>query len=403
MKLVVLDPGLDSTAGHHYHLDLVLHEQGTARGMDVLTYGYKAMDPLVEEQFGARLVFDMHCYAQVAAVPELALIHNRSVSNYTFHRNLCDSVDLAFEADDLVIMHTVLGNQLVGLFLWYRDLPEPRPRVCLILRFPPGFHLTPENHDSAAALDAQALALWRQFPADRVRIACDNPGLGQLYGRLTGLDIPDLPIPIRYPVARTRRAVQSNATDSLGAGRPRPPHFVYLGEGRWEKGILLLIEALRALPALRETVQFTIQCGRPEMVADTLSGWEHDLPEVDFVARNLTESDYLGLLADADAVMVPYHPAIYDVRTSHVFLEAVGADKPVLITAGTWMDLEMERFGHTAVRIDEFSAAGIGRALVELAQSWRGLAADAPAAGVRCRTWHNPEAFFEGVLNLFRF
>src|SRR4051812_16269411 len=101
MKLVVLDPGLDSTAGHHYHLDLVLHEQGAARGMDVLVYGYKAMDPLVEEQFGARLVFDMHCYAQVAAVPELALIHNRSVSNYTFHRNLCDSVDLAFEADDL--------------------------------------------------------------------------------------------------------------------------------------------------------------------------------------------------------------------------------------------------------------------------------------------------------------
>ena len=40
MKLVVLDPGLDSTAGHHYHLDLVLREQGMARGMDVLLYGY---------------------------------------------------------------------------------------------------------------------------------------------------------------------------------------------------------------------------------------------------------------------------------------------------------------------------------------------------------------------------
>ena len=283
MKLVVLDPGLDSTAGHHYHLDLVLREQGAARGMDVQLYGYKDMDPLVAEQFDARLVFDMHCYAQVASVPEMMLIHNRSVSNYTFHRNLCERVGQDFHADDVIVMHTLLGNQLTGLYLWYRDWPEPRPRLCLILRFPPSFHLSAENHDSAAALDRQALALWRQFPEDRVRIACDNQGLGRYYGALTGLDIPDLPIPIRYPAARPRGT----------ARRDQRPHFVYLGEGRWEKGIHLLVEALKALPDLRRDVRFTIQCGRPEMLADTLPGWEEDLPDVDFLARNLTEADYL--------------------------------------------------------------------------------------------------------------
>ena len=193
MKLVVLDPGLDSTAGHHYHLDLVLREQGEARGMNVQLYGYKDMDPLVAEQFDARLVFDLHCYAQVASVPEMMLIHNRSVSNYTFHRNLCENVGQDFDADDIIVMHTVLGNQLTGLYLWYRDLPEPRPRLCLILRFPPSFHLSTENHDSAAALDRQALALWQKFPQDRVRIVCDNQGLGRYYGALIGQVIPDLP------------------------------------------------------------------------------------------------------------------------------------------------------------------------------------------------------------------
>ncbi len=321
----------------------------------------------------------------------MMLIHNRSVSNYTFHRNLCENVGQDFDADDIIVMHTVLGNQLTGLYLWYRDLPEPRPRLCLILRFPPSFHLSAENHDSAAALDRQALALWRQFPEDRVRIACDNQGLGRYYGALTGLDIPDLPIPIRYPAARPRGT----------ARRDQRPHFVYLGEGRWEKGIHLLVEALKALPDLRQSVRFTIQCGRPEMLADTLPGWEEDLPDVDFLARNLTEADYLSLLADADAVMVPYHPAIYDVRTSHVFLEAVGADKPVLITAGTWMDMELDRLGHTGVRAHDFSTVGIGAALVELAGGWQALAAEAPAAGERCRARHNPEAFFENLLDLF--
>jgi glycosyltransferase involved in cell wall biosynthesis len=215
--------------------------------------------------------------------------------------------------------------------------------------------------------------------------------LGRYYGALTGLDIPDLPIPIRYPAARQRGT----------ARRDQRPHFVYLGEGRWEKGIHLLVEALKTLPDLRRDVRFTIQCGRPEMLADTLPGWEEDLPDVDFLARNLTEADYLSLLADADAVMVPYHPAIYDVRTSHVFLEAVGADKPVLITAGTWMDMELDRIGHTGVRAHDFSTVGIGAALVELAGEWRALAAEAQAAGERCRALHNPEVFFQNLLDLF--
>jgi glycosyltransferase involved in cell wall biosynthesis len=391
MKLVVLDPGLDSTAGHHYHLDLVLREQGTARGMDVQFYGFKDMDPLVAEQFDMHLVFEMHCYAQVPSVPELMLIHNRSISNFTFHQNLCDGVRRNFDADDIIVMHTVLGNQLVGLYLWYRDLAEPRPRICLILRFPPGFHLTEENHDSAAALDRQALELWRRFPEDRVRVVCDNQGLGRLYGGLTGLDIPDLPIPIRYPAIRPRG----------NARRDERPHFVYLGEGRWEKGIHLLVDALKALPDLRKDVRFTIQCSRPEMLADILPEWEEDLPDVDFLARNLTEADYLSLLSDADAVIVPYQPTIYDVRTSHVFLEAVGADKPVLITSGTWMDMELDRLGHTAVRAHDFSTVGIGAALIELAGGWQALAAVAPAAGERCRAWHNPESFFQNLLDLF--
>jgi hypothetical protein len=100
-------------------------------------------------------------------------------------------------------------------------------------------------------------------------------------------------------------------------------------------------------------------------------------------------------------VIVPYQPTIYDVRTSHVFLEAVGADKPVLITAGTWMDMELDRLGHTGVRAHDFSTVGIGAALVDLADGWRALAAEAPAAGERCRARHNPKAFFESLLDLF--
>jgi glycosyltransferase involved in cell wall biosynthesis len=183
---------------------------------------------------------------------------------------------------------------------------------------------------------------------------------------------------------------------------PWRPHFVYLGEAREEKGIHLIYEALRRrLPEL-EGIRFTIQCGRPELLGGLLEEWRRELPDVDFIDRNLTEDEYLSLLASADAVLVPYRPDIYDVRTSHVFLEAVGAGKPVMITAGTWMDLELARLGHTGVKAAVFSCAGVSDGLMALASQWRTLAGHAPDAAERCRAFHNPEEFFRRLLGLFK-
>jgi glycosyltransferase involved in cell wall biosynthesis len=393
MKLVVLDPGLDSTAGHHYHLDLVLKEQAAAHGMDMVLCGFRGMDPAVEAEFDARLIFERHCYAHATGPHELTVVLNRTVNNHAFHRDLCAS-GLTFGPDDLIVMHTVLGNQMVGFYLWYRDLPEPRPRVCIILRFPPWFHLTREHHEVAVALDRHALALWTAFPPDRVMIAADNRGLADFYGKLMGLEIPDLPIPIRYPDPHA-------GASSPESARPGPPRFVYLGEAREEKGIHLVYEALRRRLPVLDGIHFTIQCGRPELLGGLLDEWRRELPEVDFIDRNLTEAEYLALLAGADAVVVPYQPDIYDVRTSHVFLEAVGAGKPVMITAGTWMDLELERLGHFGVKAAEFSPDGVSDGLAALASQWRVLAGHATGAAERCRAIHNPEEFFRRLLGLF--
>jgi glycosyltransferase involved in cell wall biosynthesis len=404
MKLVILDPGLDITAGHHYHLDLVLQEQAAAHGMEMVLYGFRGMDPAIEARFDARLIFEQHCYAHAPGPHELTVVHNRSVNNHAFHRDLCEGVGLTFDPDDLIVMHTVLGNQMIGFYLWYRDLPEPKPRVCMILRFPPWFHLTREHHEVAVALDRHALSLWTAFPPGRVMIAADNRGLADFYGKLAGFEIPDLPIPIRYPASGSASTAftarrHSPAPESATPGRP---HFVYLGEAREEKGIHLIYEALRRrLPEL-EGIRFTIQCGRPELLGDLLEEWRRELPEVDFIGRNLTEAEYLSLLAGADAVLVPYQPGIYDVRTSHVFLEAVGAGKPVMITAGTWMDLELSRLGHTGVKAAVFSPDGVSDGLMALASQWRDLTGHAPAAAQRCRSLHNPKEFFRCLLGLFQ-
>jgi glycosyltransferase involved in cell wall biosynthesis len=394
MKIVVLDPGLQSKAGHHFHLDLILKEQARDHGVeDVVVYGYRGMDPVVATELAARPIFDIYIYTQVSGPPELAIPEGFNVINRVFAENLTAGVDNSFGPDDLIVVHTVLSYHLVGLYLWYAELPEPRPKLFMILRFPPWFRVEPEQHNLAVSLYQYALSLWGRFPEDRVALAADSPGLAKFYSKLVGRPVAELPIPIIHDGPPP--AIPALETEE------RLLNFVYLGEARFEKGFHLLLQAIEAARSLLPNVRFTIQAGRYNELREFVDAWQERMPDVDFVTRELSGEDYFALLSAADAVLIPYNPIEYNLRTSHIFLEAIGAGKPVMVTAGTWMDLELARYGAAGVRAGEFSAAGMLEGLVWLSKSWSELAVRTAEAAATCRRTHNPEVFFNEVMALF--
>src|SRR5262249_40921187 len=77
----------------------------------------------------------------------------------------------------------------------------------------------------------------------------------------------------------------------------------------------------------------------------------------------LTFASYRAVLAQADLLLLPYDPGVYQARGSGVFTEAATLGIPVVVTAGC-------AFGKPAiddgwgVAIDEYSSEGVGRAVL---------------------------------------
>jgi glycosyltransferase involved in cell wall biosynthesis len=390
MKIHVLDPALALRAGHHFHVTLAIRDAAAALGIETTVYGNQAVRPEVTEAMPVLPAFSNTTYALLDVPPELSVAYNHVYGNQTLERELRQSVTGPFAPDDLIVVHTVVSQQLVALQRWYASLPEPRPRICLLLRFQPWFRAAPEDRGLSIAFYERALKLWAGAPGMRVFFATDNRLLGDYYADLVGRPVLELPIPIRHP----------DMPPAPANGRGLGLHFAFMGEARLEKGFHLLMGALTrgGLPGL-DRIRFTVQATRAQHMSDFIDACRRVLPSVRFLLDDLPERDYLDLLASADAVLVPYDPGEYRLRTSHVFLEALGMGKPVLTTAGTWMDAEMERFGPVGVRAAGFDVEPVAEGLGRLAEGWDAFAAAARATAPLCRARHNPASFLDAMLS----
>jgi hypothetical protein len=83
----------------------------------------------------------------------------------------------------------------------------------------------------------------------------------------------------------------------------------------------------------------------------------------------LTPEAYDALLRSADAVVIPYEPADYRVRTSAVFCESVAAGKAVLAPAGTWMHEQMTAMEGGGIAFAPYEAPALAAAISEVAAS----------------------------------
>jgi hypothetical protein len=62
--------------------------------------------------------------------------------------------------------------------------------------------------------------------------------------------------------------------------------------------------------------------------------------------------EYAQTLKHADIILLPYDPDVYAEATSGIFVEAVVAGKIPLVSRGTWMAFELEKFDLSDLAID---------------------------------------------------
>jgi glycosyltransferase involved in cell wall biosynthesis len=285
-----------------------------------------------------------------------------------------------FGEGDLAFCHMVAQRNILECAWLATKLPRSAaPRLVLLFRYPASFY-RPDRLATKLGIRLLERA-WRE---GRVRLSTDSVKLAQEYAQLTEILFEVFPIP------HTRRFIPSQA-----AARCPSLRIGSLGNPREDKGFNELVDALllfrRVCPELR--VEFVVQVNNPgRNCARSVERLRAaGLPNVTFVEHALPSADYAGLLASLDIILLAYPQDAYRARTSGVFIEAVAAGKPVVVTAGTWMADELGRWG-AGVVIERPSPAGIARAVGTAVSEFAALHAKAQETAAACASFHSPRA-----------
>jgi glycosyltransferase involved in cell wall biosynthesis len=117
-------------------------------------------------------------------------------------------------------------------------------------------------------------------------------------------------------------------------------------------------------------------------------------PNLELVERALATHDYLGLIRDADLLLLPYDPAAYGPRSSGILAEARALGIPAIVPRGCWMEEAAGPARAFAFDYPSGFAGSVRQALVHLGPLTAAMREAAPA----WRRIHNARALLDVLL-----
>ncbi|HFC93584.1 MAG TPA: glycosyltransferase family 1 protein [Leucothrix mucor] len=378
-RLIIVDPSLKDSRGHHYALTQAVASSAVNSSVDVLVYANRSADAEINIA-GARIrrVFsrstyeyftlirktdrmslkDRLRYAAFAYIPaplKKLLKRIRSKLVMTLNRvglsiareNTCKwSGDLVNELLDALVDEKVSGGDRV--LIHTADAVMYRAILQIIQKkFPlgehPYYHLCTPYDEKIMPHTEKGISVQRVIKYfnllnlinRKVFLYAENELLAQSLSRVWGVRVGSLEIPVKKI---SFNKLESNHKNSI-------LHVVYLGAAREEKGFHLLpriiSEVLKRVDG-KPRVRFSIQCS-PQIVGYTakIEAAIKKLRKcpVGIVHLIMTEQsmqEYRVMLDSADVVLLCYQQENYRVRGSGIAVEAVVNGKNIIATPGTY-------------------------------------------------------------------
>jgi hypothetical protein len=296
---------------------------------------------------------------------------------------------------DLVLLHTISATNLSGLLAGLS--PARFGALTVVLRH------TPEEMDQIEAGPQPIAAILADLATTfgaRLRLLADTEPLARLWAVTTRRSVGVVPLPVVAPPVR-----------DLPPGQP--PHLVFAGGARVEKGYGLLPALVRSLI---DTVRFTIQSGPITAADDPLLQRAHrklralaPQPGATFSAahgrataragltlleRPLPPEEYLALLREADLLLLPYNAHAYGPRSSGILAEARAMGIPAIVPAGCWLGDQVGPDRALAFN----GAAGFAPAVRHALERLPALQLDYIAAAAAWRQIHSPDALLSRLM-----
>ncbi|MEW6540783.1 MAG: hypothetical protein AB1402_04090 [Bacillota bacterium] len=185
-----------------------------------------------------------------------------------------------------------------------------------------------------------------------LRLLTDSVLLQNALSTFLGKAVSVLPIPhTEFPVRDHGDGRKRD--DRLRIWWPGMPHAV--------KGLNVVRTILKETGAFAR--QFVIVAARSSNLVSVDGGARSEL-----IPDYLSRRDYEMRMMESDIVLLPYDKEAYRESTSGIFVEAIVAGKVPLVTSGTWMAKELERFQLEELVFD-WSSEGILETVSKLSEN----------------------------------
>ena len=259
---------------------------------------------------------------------------------------------LELSENDYVFMPTMGWHDLSGLTEYFRTRKDRKHPHFGILFRRNIYDCQPDEYtDQAFAVHDLAAAFDRlqQHATDQiVSVFTDTKQLTAQYRTVCDLPITTVPIPAPDcdPAALRRTAGKK---DDIVLG--------YLGDARDEKGFQHLPPLLERLKKNDDgvpvrTAKLRAQCyfapGHSDMNIVKAHTRLHssNSGRLEIIDGVLGADAYKQAIENTDVMLIPYKRTNYTARSSGIFTEALAANRPVIVPAGTWMANELDSRSH---------------------------------------------------------
>ena len=263
--------------------------------------------------------------------------------------NACKTLfgHLGFDSEDLIFLPSVSDFDFLGLVDFLRSHTETQNLHWHVQFHYDIFDGRPPDFERQ---EHRSICMQRQFSAalsllknHRLTFYATTPLIADQYNRL-GVGVFH---PLPYPISNGASARKS-ATAS------RPIRVSLAGAPRREKGkheLSSLIDQLRQRNLLAKDLQIWMQGDvtqirrqLPELEKHRIVACNVDHSpeaEVAVVPHPLEREQYFQLISDTGIGLLPYNNARYHARASGVLIEMLSNGIPVIVTAGSWLALQL--------------------------------------------------------------
>lgn len=387
-RLILAEPGLAGQTGHQQAHARALAAECRRRGFSFLALASANANDAVLTEFPARKAFRIGVFDRPGPGCWLAPLVDWRAWSRQYQRDFAAALQDLDLAEDLLVLNTVKVPVLEGFSRWLTARRADGPATVVVLRLPVEEGLPRGRLPQASRwLYRRVLNRLRQQLGQRLLLAADAPLIAEDFERLIRRPVASIPLPIDVPP-------------------PVPPrndrtlvHLVFPSPSR-RRGFELLPSAFEAAFAHHRELAATVRLpvkprGRDREVIARL---ETMAPRVRLLRDALSDAEFYSVLSDADVVLLSYDPDVFAQRSSQILIECAALGRPVIVTAGTFLEQECRAAGIVGVTAEAFTSGAVADAIGRFIDDRERLAAAAWSAGPEHRQRHSVVAFMDRLV-----